>query len=448
MKNFKLVEKANAGYPSFSLISLPSYEPVFAMEAFCFYLTSTSKKYQTVKSYANKVGKYLDFVVEVVICCVEEGHKRPESYRDILYMFFQAINIIPDGSDPLRDSVVKRLEMRVVKPATDRAYQSAIKHFLSASSSFDEMRSMVERGGFKRSFDVTPIAHRFKPGRFYSDFVRKQIESKDYLSACISGALGSSENLNMPNYSGAFSLGSNTKGLLKIKDVCSILNCTDSLRDKFLFLVLAISGIRLSEALQLLFSDMNLAGATFYVINPFSRPLTYQRMGLTGAEYRKLKFKGRATESVFLIRELEEAFFELYGKFLECPASIPSRDQLGKFVQHEFMFRNGRGDTVGKAMCLNVNYTSTERSFLRSCRRAKIEGVTIHDLRHFWVSHLRNVYRFELEKISKLAGHSNVDVTRRYCHEDGEALREIMGRENLKIYSGGEILVGAYESYK
>ncbi|HBO4312264.1 TPA: site-specific integrase [Pseudomonas aeruginosa] len=448
MKNFKLVEKSNAGYPSFSLISLPSYEPVFAMEAFCFYLTSSSKKYQTVKSYANKVGRYLDFVVEVAICCVEEGHVRPAGYGDILYMFFQAINIIPDGKSPLRDSVVRRLGMRVVKPATDRAYQSAIKHFLSASANFDEMRSLVEQGGFESPLDITPISSNFKPGRFYSDFLKRQVEAKSYLAGCISGGLSFGEGLKMPNYSGAFSLGANTSGLLKLNDVCRILNCTDNLRDKFLFLILAISGVRLSEALQLLFSDINLSESTFYVIDPFSRPLVYQRMGLTGIDYRKLKFKGRATEFVFLIRELEDAFFEMYGELLKCPSSLPSRNRLGKFVQHEFIFRNCKGATIAEPMCLNVNYSSTERSFLRSCNRANINGVTIHDLRHFWVSHLRNVYRFTMEEISKLAGHSNVDVTRRYCHEDGEALREMVEQVNIAIYSGGEVLVGSNESNK
>lgn len=63
------------------------------------------------------------------------------------------------------------------------------------------------------------------------------------------------------------------------------------------------------------------------------------------------------------------------------------------------------------------------RPFLKACRRARLSGVRIHDLRHSFAS-LAVADGASLFLIGKLLGHANARTTERYAHLSGDPLLE------------------------
>jgi integrase len=61
--------------------------------------------------------------------------------------------------------------------------------------------------------------------------------------------------------------------------------------------------------------------------------------------------------------------------------------------------------------------------FRAACRRAKLEDVRFHDLRHTFATCLRDAH-VDMHMIGELLGHSWTSVTQRYAHENWEAKKE------------------------
>lgn len=71
-------------------------------------------------------------------------------------------------------------------------------------------------------------------------------------------------------------------------------------------------------------------------------------------------------------------------------------------------------------------FRETKRSFRTGCRKAGIEGLRFHDLRHTFASRLvRN--GVDIGTVRKLLGHSTLLITQRYIHSDESMLRSAVG---------------------
>ena len=74
----------------------------------------------------------------------------------------------------------------------------------------------------------------------------------------------------------------------------------------------------------------------------------------------------------------------------------------------------------------NDRFREIKRSFKTGCRRAEIDGLRFHDLRHTFASRLvRN--NIDIGTVRKLLGHSTLLVTQRYVHSDETMLRSAVG---------------------
>lgn len=425
MKNFKLIEKKGVGYPVFSLISLPEYNPLFCMEAYCFYLASHGRSRETIKAYANAVARFLDFVVEIATLCFDGRFVKPESYHQLIHMYFQVINGCDFRANALLSEVKDSLKMRYVSSSTDKQCQAAIRSFMQASSSFDSSRTMLIAGHEASSSEVARLSNDFYAiGSRASVYEHRNISVNSYLSGCISGGVQVPKAKSfIPNYSGPGRKQGLKSHVINLEDFLKIVAVARNARDRFLFILLAATGIRLSEALQILMIDIDFKNRRILIVDPKTRPYEYVRRGLCTDEIKCLKFKGRTTPKVFYVCELEESLWQEFKCLLSDIVYMPVVDSQGKYVVHDFIFRNAVGDNLGKPICLNTRYSSIERTFNRCAEEAGVDCEGLHGLRHFWVSHLYNVYGFPIEKISKLAGHSSVEVTERYCHVDMSAQR-------------------------
>jgi integrase len=83
-----------------------------------------------------------------------------------------------------------------------------------------------------------------------------------------------------------------------------------------------------------------------------------------------------------------------------------------------------------------------QRAFTKACRIAKLEDFHFHDLRHTFASYLRQ-RGVDLDTISKLLGHKDLRMTKRYSHLSVESLRDAISRLNVTFWSRSEGAEGA-----
>jgi len=66
-------------------------------------------------------------------------------------------------------------------------------------------------------------------------------------------------------------------------------------------------------------------------------------------------------------------------------------------------------------------------AFRAACRRAEIKGVRLHDLRHTAASKMIEA-GVDLVTVSKILGHSSIQMTMRYAHPSPENMRRAVER--------------------
>ena len=93
----------------------------------------------------------------------------------------------------------------------------------------------------------------------------------------------------------------------------------------------------------------------------------------------------------------------------------------------EFVFYNPKRE-------IRISLFAVRDAFLRACEKAKIKGLSFHDLRHCAASAMVRK-GIDLVTVSKILGHSSIIMTMRYAHPTPENMR-------LAVNSLGEILEG------
>ncbi|MFA9409443.1 MAG: tyrosine-type recombinase/integrase [Candidatus Dadabacteria bacterium] len=70
---------------------------------------------------------------------------------------------------------------------------------------------------------------------------------------------------------------------------------------------------------------------------------------------------------------------------------------------------------------------SIRKAFKNSCNRAGIKNLTFHTLRHTFATRLV-LSGVDLATVSKLLGHSTIQMTMRYSHPTPEALKNAVSK--------------------
>ena len=113
--------------------------------------------------------------------------------------------------------------------------------------------------------------------------------------------------------------------------------------------------------------------------------------------------------------KLEKGVIELYRGKVNKESIIPMTKRVKEILvrrlknrgdQDEFVFVDSSGSGVRKY---------NPQAFNSACRRAQIDGVTFHTLRHTTASRLAQA-GLPLADVQQLLGHSSIMMTMRYSH--------------------------------
>lgn len=199
----------------------------------------------------------------------------------------------------------------------------------------------------------------------------------------------------------------------------ALLEAANCWRDKALWLLLASSGIRCSEALNLVLDDIDFDLQQVFVLDPAGR-----RFPLPDALQGEPRFKGRTVATTYLFPPLRQQFFTALRRYLEeefVPLHVPGQSQ--------FVFQYVEPTMRGQPL-VNASDAAMNKPIKAAAMRAGIPGPitgrqwTLHSLRHLYGVYMLNDYpiapaqgRFgiPLTDVQMLMGHKSIKTTAKYA---------------------------------
>jgi integrase/recombinase XerD len=208
--------------------------------------------------------------------------------------------------------------------------------------------------------------------------------------------------------------------------------------DKTQYALLAASGCRTHEALQIFQEDIDVVEGSLRLVDPASRRGHASYRALTPEDRACLAWKGRTTPLTLLIEPFASAFFESLQKYLELE-HIPH----GK---HDFLFQYRSGARRGAPYFLSDPSTRLER-FHQTCRHIGVvlpRGTGPHSLRHMYGTYLLNYfprangdYGLPAPMVQQLMGHAELSSTLKYAKYDQDLLKLEIQSANRVLFMNG-----------
>lgn len=215
-----------------------------------------------------------------------------------------------------------------------------------------------------------------------------------------------------------------------IDRVLDLIRDSSTYRDICFFSLLAGTGIRTSEAVQMRLEDVDVEEETVKILPYSIRIKAYS--DINENQIAKLVYKGRSSEDVYFLEPFKTIFFSNLLRYIteERDRSDPS---------HDFLFVTLAKNIKGRAM-FEGDATSHNRTFKATQARIGMEKkYSLHSLRHFYGTWLRNYapnnsgYGYPIEVVQKAMGHQNSKTTEGYALPDKYAFIKKIAETNKKL---------------
>lgn len=202
-------------------------------------------------------------------------------------------------------------------------------------------------------------------------------------------------------------------------------------RDYLLYALLAASGARQSEALQITVDDIDWENRDVQIISPFVR----SQVGLTAVEAERLKDKGRATSETFLIEPFANLFWSLLKIYME--------HHYKSNVSHRYLFQKDNGRPF-----FSADKSQRSKSFKAYIQNfnPEIEYLSLHSFRHMYGFYTLNYFPIvdkegnptgkqglPLAYVKILMGHQNVSSTEVYAKQDFDLIDFMLSATNAFV---------------
>lgn len=385
----------------------------------------------TVEQYAGHVSRFLDFLYELRIVSssldvIVKPSKVFRLYEDYLLQGnsseSQLIRQIADNIGKTRKTTHKSISegieaslslfmlMRIFNDPDDRSFLNQI----SQVREFDhiEISKMVRQSWFEAT-----MRQRSRRSRTNVKLFRRAKRRTN--TASIKVATQEKAEKSFPI--------SQSVGFFRQADIKQTSSFT-KVRDFLLYSLLASTGIRTSEALQITIDDIDWENQSVNVISPFER----KNVGLTPKEESKLSDKGRVTSMTFMIQPFASIFWSILSIYLST--------HYKSNVSHRFLFQKSNGRP----------YFTSDRKTRSEAFKAYIKNfdpsllhLSLHGFRHTYAFYTLNYLPIVDEDgkptgrqglpiayVKILLGHQNLSSTQVYAREDTDQIEFILSASN------------------
>ena len=208
-------------------------------------------------------------------------------------------------------------------------------------------------------------------------------------------------------------------------------------RDKAFHSLLAASGCRTHEGLQLLFDDIDVDRREVFLVEPATRPNCSSYLYLTPDERYSLSWKGRTTSITFLIEPFASMFFTEFASYL--------REEYVPHGLHKFVFQYRFRELQGRPFYLSDSDTRSElfHKAANACGiKLNVHGP--HSLRHAYGMYLLNYlpridggHGLNIDVVQQVLGHTDLRSTQKYARHDHDLIEAELRFANAMVFGRG-----------
>lgn len=379
----------------------------------------------TIKSYADKSFSFLNYVSRAI-----ELTQPPISKSDLRLIILNYTGYLLhgiDAPDPVANQIA--VENNKVKK-TQLSSLAPIDHAISYFIKLGELEQHEQTGETTQLFEA--VKHEITTSE------KKNIKKNSMIAGVIKGGLTSKERVAYGLIITKKSQKKNriyTTQSIEFSRIQNLIASASNLRDKTFYAFLGASGARSHEGLQLRLTDIDAANKEVYLRDPSNA--NRNTLGLTLEEERKLAWKGRNTETTFLIEPFKSMFFSYLSDYL--------KNERVSTCGHPFIFLNYK--TLRPFFC--SDRSSRIKQFKTAAKRSGIIDTTCispHSLRHSYGSYTlnylplpNNQFGLPIEYVKILMGHSSLESTEIYAKHDEDIMKAQISYANELLFNANEI---------
>jgi integrase len=371
----------------------------------------------TIEAYGGHVLRFVNYIYRA--CDISEGELTVAIWRYIIKSYTQYLLYGVSSENEIAKQIAKeQKKSRNTDFYSLPPIDAAISYFVRLG---ELEQSTVEDKDVFSMFPIKTIQ--------INSFEKHNRSQASLIGGVISSNLQSSERSRLGILT--YKRDNKTKKLsisrsFPREKIPKLIDSANNYRDKALYAFLAASGCRTHEALQITLDDIDTRNREVFLRNPTRTKL--KESGLTLQEYKSLKWKGRATETTFLIEPFKSLFFSNLVKYLKT--------ERNNEVGHRFLFQNLKTDRPYFAACRS----SRLKQFKKSATKAGISdliGISPHSLRHSYGFYTLNylplpdkTLGLPMPWVKILLGHASIKSTEIYARHDEDLIKIKIAQAN------------------
>lgn len=400
----------------------------------------------TRKNYCRHLAQFFDYMFEAGIQ-LAKGDPDFKFSRQVLADILESYHsYLTEGT--ASGNTIARLVAKILPPGrngndTNGAETSAVKHavlrrFLELSEKIRvQQEEMAALGFHSMSVDNLSILPGIGERRLVTDSERRAMLSNSMLAGVIArGPQFIAEKVLPTSFP---SIKYDDERAFPIERGVDFISAFRTHRDKALYALLAASGVRISEALQLLWEDICLEKGEVKLIDPKLRPNHSSYLYLTPLQRELLVWKARNTSATMLIEPFKTLFFKSLAEY--------HREEYVPHGRHQFVFQYSVGGIDGEPYLI-AGHDSYTDVFKGAARRAGVNlpnGMGPHSLRHMYGTYLLNyfprpdgTYGLPIGLVRAVMGHASIASTEKYARHDKDMIALELKYANQVVFHGLE----------
>lgn len=436
LKNVSLLDSQKDGSATWRLLG-PNGLPLDSFTAFADSLIR-KHPFNTRVAYCRHLAEFLDYLFEAA-SALQTANPGQRFTRALLQQVIEAY----DAYLVLGSSSGNRIALLVDaskpsprhSPTTSALMHAPVRKFLKVSETLRaEMEELTQQGLRNDVVDPQPLLPDLDTAAPVSRHQRQAMAATSMIAGVIAGGPKLIRSATLPTISPQVAYQDSRA--FPYDAIGDFIDHLPTYRDKSLYALLAASGCRSHEALQLLIDDIDIDERGVALRSPHSRLNQPSYLSLLPEERDRLAWKGRTTERTLLIEPFAQLFFANLEHYL--------RTEYVPHGHHRFLFQFLRAGMEGRPYFLSAA-SSRNEVFKRA---AAVVGVADrvhgpHSLRHAYGTYLLNYfprvngdYGLPLPFVQQLMGHANVKSTMKYARYDEELMRLELQHANAMVFDG------------
>lgn len=400
-------------------------------------VANQKRSQNTIDAIAADLKVFLEYVINAQELFFEQSAKTSSTLlAEIILSYPDYLTLGSKSSAPIARDTATATGHTPIKPQSANRNLSSVNGFIDASANAHQKLKEAKMLGLI-DIDVPSenIHAELLTRRKLSLSERKRLQQQSVLCQVMRGGAKYTKTR-------LFSIKALPKGghtaeykYFPVSHIEPLLDAAPTYRDRALWALMFGTGLRVSEATQLLVTDVDIVSETLNVFSYRNRIECFE--GIKDEDINRLSFKGRETEEAYFIYPFNKIFFESITKYL--------RLERPKGLEHNYLFVTNSNRSRGRPLFATSrsnrgsSFKKIQETIECPLKNNIDKRYTLHSLRHFYGYWLLNFHRtadghsFSLLEVQNMMGHANIESTKKYAVTDKIVAQEKMRLANLVL---------------